>query len=98
MKEKAMASPKAQARPAPKGAKKKEKGAQAFRLPFTRINYIGLGVGIAILVIGYICLAQPPVDSFISRTLAPILLVLGYCVVIPIAIFLKEPKSKTAKG
>jgi hypothetical protein len=92
-----MASPRAQARPVPKGAKKKDKGASTFRLPFTRINYIGLCVGIAIIVIGYICLAQPPADSFISRTLAPILLVLGYCVVIPVSIFLKEPKSKSAK-
>jgi len=93
-----MASPKAQARPAPKGAKKKEKAAPVFRLPFTRINYIGLAVGIAIIVIGYICLGQLPVEGFVSRTLAPILLVLGYCVVIPVAIFLKEPKSKSAKA
>ncbi|MFH1010570.1 MAG: hypothetical protein V1784_04975, partial [bacterium] len=68
-----MASPKTQARPAPKGAKKKEKAAPIFRLPFTRVNYIGLGIGIAIIVIGYICLGQLPVEGFVSRTLAPIL-------------------------
>ena len=90
-----MASPKAQARSASRTRKKKEMA--SFQLPFTRINYLGLGLGILFIVIGYICLSQPPVDGFISVTLAPILLVLGYCVIIPIAIFLKEPKSKASR-
>ncbi len=92
-----MASPKAQARPAPKGRKKKA-AAPAFRLPFTRINYIGLGIGLVLVVIGYICLGQRPWDGFVSLTLAPILLVLGYCVVIPVSILLREPKSKASHG
>ena len=49
-------------------------------LPFTRKNYYLFLVGLAIIVIGYIALAQG------SITLAPILLVLGYCVLIPVAI------------
>lgn len=92
-----MASPKAQARPGPKGRKKKG-AAPTFRLPFTRINYLGIGIGLVIIVLGYICLSRPPVDGFVSLTLAPILLVLGYCVVIPVSILLREPKSKTSQG
>jgi hypothetical protein len=92
-----VASPKAQTRPAPKGRKKKP-GAPTFSLPFTRINYLGLGIGLVIVVIGYICLAQPPWDGFVSLTLAPILLFLGYCVVIPVSILLREPKSKASQG
>lgn len=92
-----MAPQKKQAQSTSKGKKKKEI-ASSFRLPFTKKNYIGLGLGILIIVIGYICLSTPPWDSFISRTLAPILLVLGYCVVIPISIFLKESKAKTSRG
>jgi Flp pilus assembly protein TadB len=49
-------------------------------LPFTRKNYYLFLVGLAVIVIGYIALAQG------SITLAPILLVLGYCVLIPVAI------------
>ncbi len=91
-----MAQPKKQTSSVSKDRKKKEI-ASSFRLPFTRKNYIGLGVGILIIVIGYICLSTPPWNGFVSRTLAPILLTLGYCVIIPVAIFLKESKAKTAK-
>jgi hypothetical protein len=42
------------------------------------------------IVIGYICLAQPPLDGFLSLTLAPILLVLAYCVVFPYAIMARD--------
>lgn len=50
----------------------------------------------AAILIGYVCLSQPPVDGFLSLTLAPILLVLGYCVLIPIALLLDPEPSATA--
>lgn len=83
------------------GADKEKPAAERaprFRIPFTRKNYIAFGVGLALLAVGYICLAQPPVDGFLSLTLAPILLVLGYCVVFPYAIMARErtPESKVA--
>jgi uncharacterized membrane protein HdeD (DUF308 family) len=90
-----VASPKAQARSASKSRKKKD--TTSFRLPFTRRNYLGLGLGILVIIIGFICLSRPPVEGFVSVTLAPVLLVLGYCVIIPISIFLKEPKAKTSR-
>ena len=52
-------------------------------LPFGRKNYILFGVAAVIIVAGYIALAQG------SITLAPILLLLGYLVVIPWAILAK---------
>ena len=56
-------------------------------------NYlIGL-VGIIVIIIGYIFLAQPPVDSHWSLTVAPILLVIAYCIILPIAIMYRA-KSK----
>jgi hypothetical protein len=51
---------------------------------------------IGVIVIGYICLSRPPVDGFLSLTLAPILLVLGYCVLIPIALLMGGPSGKEA--
>ena len=63
-------------------------------LPYTRRNAVVFAAGIGTILIGYLCLAQPPVDGFLSLTLAPILLVLGYCVLIPIALLLGEPPSK----
>jgi hypothetical protein len=56
-------------------------------LPFTRKNYYLFLAGLATIVIGYIALAQG------SITLAPILLVLGYCVIVPVAILYRDRSS-----
>lgn len=63
-------------------------------LGFTRINYILMAVGLAIIVVGYILLAVGDITG------APILLVLGYCAVLPLAILMsKKHKDKDeAKG
>ena len=61
-------------------------------LPFTKHNYILFIAGIAILLIGYIVMSIGPVDSFASLTLSPILLVIGYLVLIPLS-FLYQHKS-----
>ncbi len=53
---------------------------------FTKANYYFFGLSALVLLVGYWALAQPPVDGFLSLTLAPILLVVGYCVLIPVAI------------
>ena len=64
-------------------------------LPFTRMNYQILGLGIVCIVLGYIALAQDPWDGTMPLVVAPILLVLGYCVIIPIGIlFRKKDKSE----
>ncbi len=59
------------------------------------INYKIIAVGIAIIVLGYLALSATPWDNPLAITVAPILLVLGYCVVIPVGIMYhrkqKEP-------
>jgi hypothetical protein len=57
-------------------------------LPFGPRNYTWFGIGILVIVIGYIFLAMG------SMTLAPILLVAGYCVIIPISIIISSEKKK----
>jgi len=69
-------------------AKAKKSG----NLPFTKRNYQIFGLGIFVLVLGYLSLMRGPVDSFWSLTLAPILLVIGYIFIIPYA-FLYSDKS-----
>ena len=61
-----------------------------FNFPLTTENYQIFGIGILVIILGYISLSQGPADSFWSLTLAPILLVIGYCVIIPISIFYKK--------
>lgn len=49
-------------------------------------NILLVGLGILLLVIGFVCLAQGPANNPISLTVAPIVLVIAYLVVIPIGI------------
>jgi len=78
---------------------KAKRSTQSLQLPFTKSNYQIFAVGILIIILGYIALAQGPAESFWSLTLAPILLVIGYCVVIPFAIlYQKKNNSSAAKS
>lgn len=69
-------------------ATKKKKGDDSsheeMQWPFGRNNYIMFGISLVVLIIGYIVLGQG------SITLAPILLVLGYCVLIPVSLIIKS--------
>lgn len=60
--------------------------APASELPFTRKNWVLFLIGVAVIAMGYVLLRIPPADGFVSLTLAPILLVGGYCVIVPVAI------------
>ena len=53
-------------------------------------NYIIFSLGLAILIISYILMASGSVNSFQSLVISPILLILGYLVVIPLALLYKE--------
>jgi hypothetical protein len=49
-------------------------------------NIILVCLGILLLVIGFFCLAQGPANNPISLTVAPVVLVIAYLVVIPLGI------------
>ena len=53
-----------------------------------RLNTLGLGTGILLLVVGYISLSRG------SITLAPLLLVTGYCVFIPGSFLVRGNRSE----
>jgi hypothetical protein len=55
----------------------------AVEWPFGMKNYVLFAVAIVVIVIGYFLLGSG------SMTMAPILLVLGYCVLIPVAIMVR---------
>lgn len=57
---------------------------------FGKRNLFLLTIGLLTIVIGFILMAQEPVDGFLSRTLAPIVLVIAYLVIIPISIIAKN--------
>lgn len=66
-------------------------------LPYSGRNVRFFVLGIAVIALGYFFLSRPPVDGFMSLTLAPLLLVIGYCVLIPMALLSsdKEDDSQT---
>ena len=66
-------------------------------LPFSSENYIIFGIGIFLIILGYLALSKGPWNSFWSLTLAPILLVIGYCIVIPVAILYRKKKKENSQ-
>ncbi len=65
-------------------------------LPYTRANYILFLGALVVIALGYVALTQPPWNNFWSLTVSPILLVLGYCVMIPLALLYQKKKKKPA--
>ncbi|HHX16042.1 MAG TPA: hypothetical protein GX724_07785 [Fibrobacter sp.] len=52
-------------------------------------------LGVALLMIGFFFLAQGPANNPLSLTVAPIILVFAYLVVIPIGILWGSKESET---
>lgn len=75
--------------PAPKApVAKKQKAAgpvETVKWPFGKRNYIFFGIAAIVVIAGYVLLAQGDIS------MAPLLLVVGYCVLIPVAIMVKDP-------
>lgn len=78
--------------------KQMKKGKVDEIFPFERENYIIIGIGIVLIILGYLALSGNSVEGFMPLYVAPILLVLGYCIVIPIGIlYTKRENKKTGK-
>lgn len=75
-------------------AKVKKKAAaptETFQFPLKRTNFFILAFGILVLVVGYVLMALPDnPDDFLTRTLAPVLLVIAFLVIIPAGLLYKE--------
>ena len=54
------------------------------------VQVTGFLAGLVLIVAGYLALSGDKVEGFLPLTLAPILLVLGYCVVIPVGIMYRK--------
>lgn len=75
-------------------------------IPWTMTNFIGIGVGLVVILIGYMLMqsgiADDPIgdksiwNNTASTTLAPIVLTIGYCVILPIAIFWRKKDENEA--
>lgn len=62
-------------------------------LPFTSENYYLFFAGLATIVIGYLCMASGPAYGFVSLTVSPIILCIGYLVLIPLALIYRKKQG-----
>lgn len=77
---------------------KKSVPSAKWALPFEKMNYILFGAGIVTIILGYFLLSlgnSTSWDNPISVNVAPVVLVIGYCVLIPYAL-LYRPKRNDA--
>jgi len=77
---------------------KKKKKIEVFQLSLGTMNYLVIGLGILIIIIGYIFLSENSVDGFMPTVAAPVMLVLGYCVVIPLGILINFGKKEKTEN
>ena len=61
---------------------------------FNKTNYLLLFSGILLIILGYLVMAYGEVNSFQSLTLAPIVLFIGYIILIPSALIHKGKHKK----
>jgi hypothetical protein len=67
---------------------------------FTSKNIALFGVCIGLLVVGFILLGQGPAENPLSKSVAPIILIAVYCVLLPFAIMARSkelPKDEQQK-
>jgi len=70
--------------------KQAKKGKLDSIFPLERENFIILGVGLLVIILGYIALSENKVEGFMPLVVAPLLLVVGYCVIVPFGIMYRK--------
>ena len=61
---------------------------------FGKINYQLFGIGLITIIFGYLLMVWGETESIQSIKIAPIILIIGYCIIIPAAILVKQKKKK----
>jgi hypothetical protein len=59
-------------------------------IPFTRTNYTIMGVGLAVIAAGYLAMWGQPIEGVLPLVVSPLLLVIGYCVLVPFGILYRK--------
>ena len=78
-------------------AKVKKKKQIKVKSPFKNYwdskNYTIFGLGIFVVIIGFILMSQGPWDNPISLTVSPIVLLVAYLIIFPLSILYKKKKT-----
>jgi len=68
----------------------RRKSSKEEKLPLGRENFMILGIGLVVIAAGYLAMLEGSVEGFLPLVVSPILLVFGYCVIIPFGILYKK--------
>ena len=68
----------------------KDKNIKNNNWPFNKMNYLLFSIGISTVFSGYLIMVFGEVNSFLSIKIAPVILVIGYLIIIPVSIFYKK--------
>lgn len=71
-------------------SKKQRKEQSHLHFAMTSKNYMIIGAGILTIIIGYVFMSENSVSGFLPTVIAPILLIFGYCVLVPFGILYKD--------
>ena len=70
--------------------KRQKKELSHLHFAMTSKNYVIIGIGIVIIVVGYLLMSENSVSGFLPTVIAPVLLIFGYCVVVPAGILFND--------
>jgi len=75
--------------------KKDRKKHSAFieQLTLKNTNFIIFGIGVLTIIIGFFIMASGDTYSFRTLTVAPIVLLIGYLIIIPVAILYRKKNN-----
>ena len=68
----------------------KNKKTLQFSWPYKRKNYVLFGVGVFVIIVGYLIMYLGEVNSLQSLVISPLLLLFGYLVIIPMALLSRK--------
>ncbi|MFQ5583288.1 MAG: hypothetical protein ACE5GL_02490 [Calditrichia bacterium] len=74
---------------------KKKAPVEKYHFPLGKTNYTILIIAMVTLIVGYIFMGIPDnPDDFLTRTLSPIILVIGYLILIPVGLFYRDKRYR----
>jgi general stress protein CsbA len=59
-----------------------------------RMNYVIIIAGVVTLLAGFLIMSSGDAVSSLSVTIAPVILFIGYCVIIPVGIMYRKKKTE----
>ncbi len=61
-----------------------------------KVNYMILALGVIVVIIGFLVMSAGDAVSSLSVTTSPIILFIGFCVIIPIGVIYRKAKNTGA--